>query len=108
MTRLFTRLLSATLAVWLLCASLALAQNKALTDPEALFNVESLIYHRATCASARRCTENCIVIKLSEAKKRGGRACKVCGGPATLQDETGGRLVTDFATRARVASGGLH
>jgi hypothetical protein len=78
----FVRLLSASFLAWTLCASLALAQSQPPADPDAVFNVQSKIYHRPSCTSARRCTKNCIVIKLSEAKKRGGRACQTCGGPS--------------------------
>jgi hypothetical protein len=56
-------------------------------DPEVVFNKQSLIYHRASCSAAQRCTKNCVTVRLSEARARGGRACKLCGGPATsLQD----------------------
>ncbi len=79
----FVRLLSASFLAWTLCASFVLAQSPPPADPDAVFNVQSKIYHRASCTSARRCTKNCIVIKLSEAKKRGGRACQLCGGPVT-------------------------
>lgn len=44
------------------------------------FNVHSLKYHCQTCTWAKRCTRNCISIPLSEAKRRGGVPCKVCGG----------------------------
>jgi hypothetical protein len=79
----FVLLLSASVAAWMFFAAISIAQTTAPTDPEAVFNVESKIYHRASCTWARRCTKNCIVIGLSEAKNRGGRACKVCGGPPT-------------------------
>jgi hypothetical protein len=82
MTRIaVVRLLSASLAAWALCASFALAQSKPPADPDVVFNKQSLIYHRASCSAARRCTKNCVVVKLSEAKQRGGRACEICGGP---------------------------
>lgn len=44
------------------------------------FNKSSLKYHCRTCTWAKRCTQNCISMKKSEAIKRGGVACKVCGG----------------------------
>jgi hypothetical protein len=65
------------------------AQTRSSSDPDAVFNVQSKIYHQAACASARRCTKNCVVIKLSEARKRGGRACLICGGPTTARNDSG-------------------
>lgn len=44
------------------------------------FNVNSLKYHCLTCSSALACTRSCIKIPRSEARKRGGVACKHCGG----------------------------
>jgi hypothetical protein len=44
------------------------------------FNTKSLKYHCPRCQHARRCTNNCIEIKKSEAVKRGGVACMTCGG----------------------------
>ena len=45
-----------------------------------VYNVQSGIYHNYGCASANRCTKNCIKIDKKEAVKRGGRPCKNCGG----------------------------
>jgi methylphosphotriester-DNA--protein-cysteine methyltransferase len=81
----FPRLFAATLV--LLAVSLSAAMAKEQKDPDAVFNVESKIYHRMTCAAARRCTRNCVVMKLSEARRRGGRACKICRGPMTGIDD---------------------
>jgi hypothetical protein len=44
------------------------------------FNTKSYKYHCTTCSAAKRCTRNCIDIPLSDAKARGGVACKICGG----------------------------
>lgn len=44
------------------------------------FNVRSHKYHCLTCGYARRCTANCIEVPVSEARKRGGVPCKICGG----------------------------
>lgn len=44
------------------------------------FNTNTHIYHDHSCIWAKRCTKNCINIDSSEAKRRGGRPCKVCGG----------------------------
>ena len=44
------------------------------------FNKNTLKFHCPSCSAARRCTANCISISRSEAKKRGGIACKICGG----------------------------
>lgn len=52
----------------------------AASDPIVTFNTKTLKYHCPTCASAKRCTKNCIDIHLSEAKKRDGVPCKNCGG----------------------------
>lgn len=44
------------------------------------FNTKTLKYHALSCSYARRCTKNCISLSRSEAIRRGGVACKVCGG----------------------------
>jgi hypothetical protein len=77
------RIASSVLITLLLLVSVPLAKTETHADPDVVFNTQSLIYHRASCSSARRCTKNCVVVKLSEAKERGGRACRICGGPAT-------------------------
>jgi hypothetical protein len=66
---------------------LATALLSAEADPEVVFNVQSRIYHDASCSAARRCTRNCMVIRLSEARKRGGRAIRNCGGPRTEESK---------------------
>jgi hypothetical protein len=85
MTRSFVaRAISLALAVALSASVVVVeAQSRPSTDPEVVFNTQSLIYHRASCSAAKRCTKNCIVVRLSEAKQRGGRACRICGGPTT-------------------------
>lgn len=44
------------------------------------YNTKSHIYHDHSCEWAHKCTKNCITIDSSEAIRRGGRPCKVCGG----------------------------
>lgn len=44
------------------------------------FNTKTYKYHSQDCVWAQRCTRNCILITLSEARSRGGIPCKVCGG----------------------------
>jgi len=44
------------------------------------FNVENHKYHCLDCRWAIRCTKNCQEIPISEARRLGGVACKVCGG----------------------------
>lgn len=83
------------LAAFLLLATVVgHAATQAQSDPDAVFNVQSKIYHQPSCNSARRCTKNCIPLKLSEAKKRGGRACEVCGGPSSGDDDHDARPMT--------------
>jgi len=60
--------------------SASLGQAAAAADQRVVFNTHSLIYHCASCAAAKRCTKNCITTTLADAKARGGRACKLCGG----------------------------
>jgi len=55
----------------------ATAQEK---EETVFFNVRSHKYHCLTCGYAQRCTANCIELLISEAKKRGGMPCKICGG----------------------------
>lgn len=49
------------------------------------FNTKSLKYHCLSCEWAVKCTRNCIEIPRSEAIRRGGVPCKVCGGSCTTQ-----------------------
>ena len=49
-------------------------------DEMVAFNTKTLKYHCLKCQWAVKCTQNCITIKKSEAIKRGGVPCKVCGG----------------------------
>ncbi len=72
-------------ALMTLCTPLVTAQAERRSDPEVVFNTNSLIYHRASCSAARRCTRNCVTTTLNDAKKRGGRACKLCGGPSLAE-----------------------
>lgn len=44
------------------------------------FNVQSKKFHCLSCQWAKRCTRNCVKVSRSEALRRGGVACKVCGG----------------------------
>lgn len=44
------------------------------------YNRNSHVYHRHSCEWAKKCTKNCVNIDSSEAKRAGGRPCKVCGG----------------------------
>ncbi len=44
------------------------------------FNTNSRKYHNPRCEWAIKCTKNCITIPHSEALRRGGVPCKVCGG----------------------------
>lgn len=45
-----------------------------------MYNAITHKVHKPTCVWAIRCTMNCIPLKRSEAYKRGGVSCKVCGG----------------------------
>lgn len=44
------------------------------------YNKKSHVYHKHSCEWAIKFTKNCITIDSAEAKHRGGRPCKVCGG----------------------------
>lgn len=65
-------------------APTASAKNAASTTAEqsekVAFNTKTRKYHALSCRWARKCTKSCIVIPRSEAIKRGGVPCKVCGG----------------------------
>ena len=69
-----------TVRVSVLLACLLLLAASSLAEETVAFNTESKKYHCLDCQWARRCTKNCIRISLSEARRRGGVACKVCGG----------------------------
>ena len=59
-------------------SSLAFAAEK--IEQTVIFNTKTHKYHSASCKWAIKCTKNCIAITLSEAIRRGGAACKICGG----------------------------
>ena len=65
-----------------LIVCLAVLSAAALADDDELvaFNTKTLKYHCLSCEWAVKCTQNCITIRKSEAIKRGGVPCKVCGG----------------------------
>jgi hypothetical protein len=44
------------------------------------FNVKTLKIHCPLCSAAQRCTKSCVDIRRADAIKRGGVACKLCGG----------------------------
>jgi len=74
------------LTIALLLALGAWAQGATPKQDETVyFNVETKKYHCLTCRWAIQCTRNCIEVSRSEAKKRRGVACKVCGG--TCEEE---------------------
>lgn len=80
-----TRILSGLFAFALLYTGglsiSALHASSALLVPQedtVTFNTQNRKYHRNSCRSAVRCTENCIKISYDEAKKRGGIPCKIC------------------------------
>ncbi|HEV7668269.1 MAG TPA: hypothetical protein VGS22_07075 [Thermoanaerobaculia bacterium] len=52
----------------------------ATKEENVAFNEETLKYHCLDCKWAIRCTKNCREIPISEARRLGGVACKVCGG----------------------------
>jgi hypothetical protein len=59
-------------------SALAFAADK--TEETVIFNTKTHKYHSVNCKWAIRCTKNCISLPLSEAIRRGGVPCKVCGG----------------------------
>jgi hypothetical protein len=58
-------------------------------DEIVTFNTKTGKYHCVTCSAAKRCTRNCVNVKLSEAKERGGVACKICGGTCSASGSSG-------------------
>ena len=44
------------------------------------FNTKSFKYHKPNCTWALKCTKHCISISKEEAIRRGGIACRYCGG----------------------------
>jgi hypothetical protein len=76
------------LLVFVLCACTLV---QAITPPPAYgdnpvaeevvaFNTKSLKYHCLQREWAKKCTVNCVNVTRSEAIRRGGVPCKVCGG----------------------------
>jgi hypothetical protein len=75
-----SRSLRALLLALLLALGLGLQSAQAGKEEKVYLNVETKKYHCLTCKWALKCTRNCIEVSRSEAKQRGGIACKVCGG----------------------------
>ena len=50
------------------------------TNDMVAFNTQTYKVHKLSCIWAVRCTKNCIAVPRTEAYKRGGVPCKVCGG----------------------------
>lgn len=44
-----------------------------------VYNTQTGKYHAQSCASAKKCTVNCIKIDRKQAVQRGGVPCKICG-----------------------------
>jgi hypothetical protein len=82
MARVFAvRVASAVVFTLVLCSSGVATQGMPSADPEVVFNTQTLVFHRAGCKLAQQCGKDCLVLKLSEARKRGGRLCKDGGRP---------------------------
>ncbi|MES1242919.1 MAG: hypothetical protein ABUT39_14990 [Acidobacteriota bacterium] len=67
-------------ALILLLLAVLVSGALAESEEKVAFNVETKKYHCLSCHWALKCTRNCIEVSKSEAKRRGGVACKVCGG----------------------------
>lgn len=50
------------------------------SDEIVFFNPSNYKVHKMSCHWGQVCTKNCIRIPRSEAYRRGGVPCKVCGG----------------------------
>jgi hypothetical protein len=55
-------------------------QSTGASDPIVSFNTSSHKYHCPSCRYALSCTKNCVDVRLSEARRRGGVPCGSCGG----------------------------
>jgi len=71
---------SVLLAIVVAVSIASVLSTWAAQDEIVAFNTSSLKYHCLTCQWALKCTKNCVDIPKSEAIKRGGVPCKVCGG----------------------------
>ncbi len=69
--------LGVCLVMCLLLTSVVIAADP---DEMVAFNTKTLKFHCLSCQWAVKCTQNCVTIPRSEAIKRGGVPCKVCGG----------------------------
>lgn len=52
----------------------------AIADIAVVLNTKSLIYHCPVCELIRRCGTDCVTVNISEARRRGAKPCKACGG----------------------------
>lgn len=51
-----------------------------IVDQAVTLNVKTMIYHCPTCELVRHCGADCVTVDISEARRRGARACLTCGG----------------------------
>lgn len=51
-----------------------------VVDQPVVLNIKTLIYHCPACELVRHCGADCATVDISEALRRGARACKICGG----------------------------
>lgn len=49
-------------------------------DPMVVMNLKTRTIHKIGCRQAQICGDSCIKLRRSEAVKKGGRRCKICGG----------------------------
>lgn len=66
--------------LFMLISSIGLFQANSVFAETVTYNHQSGIYHKHSCSSAVRCTQNCTKIEKKDAVKKGGRPCKKCGG----------------------------
>lgn len=58
----------------------ALLLSARVDDREVVLDTETLVYHCRPCELVKNCGAACVVVDLSEAKRRGAKPCRVCGG----------------------------
>ena len=73
-----------TLATALARRSLAPAASA--IDHPVVLNIKTMIYHCPACDLIRHCGADCATMDISEAKSRGGKPCRICGGDCLARE----------------------
>lgn len=56
-----------------------------IVEVAVVLNTKTMIYHCPLCDLVRRCGTDCVTVDMSEARRRGAKPCKTCGGDCSAR-----------------------